>query len=342
MKRVLLNNRVKGMALLLAAMVVSGLSAGGAKDTGSTSGGALDQAKVIRIGFQGSSLIRWLEDSQHFLEKEFGPDGIKIEFEQFSYGPPIIEGLAAGSLDFGSVGDMPIVTAVANGLPIQSIYKDGIDPNSNTLLIPVNSTIKSVAELKGKKVGASVGSSGHHYLVLVLAQAGLTVDDVEIVNLGATDLGTALATNQIAAGTTWEPYGTIFTVNGSAKYLAKSAGVKQNTSTEIARKAFIEANPGITARYLKVQLQLADFVQADRPRAVRLIAEASGFKEADLSTILVQEFDPHFTDFDWDQMTKTKQFLLDNDLINKDYDIRTLFTDKYLIEAEKLYAASKK
>ncbi|MDR1732456.1 MAG: aliphatic sulfonate ABC transporter substrate-binding protein [Synergistaceae bacterium] len=321
--------------LLLAGLLFAGTAFG-------AQAASLNQAKVIHVGWQGSSQIRHLAVAEGFFEKEFGADGIKVEFEQFAYGPPIIEGLAAGSLDFGEVGDMPIVTAVANGLPIQSIYKTGVNPDSNTLLIPVNSTITSVAELKGKKVAASIGSSGHHYLVLVLATVGLTVEDVELVNLGATDLGAALASGQIDAGTTWEPYGTIFTGNGSAKYLAKSAGVKQNTSTIIVRKEFAEKNPDITVRYLKVALQIDDFLQQDRERAIRLIAQESGFKESDLSGFLINQYNPYFTDFDWDQITKTKDFLLKSGLIDQDFDVRTLYTDKYLIEAEKLYKASKK
>jgi sulfonate transport system substrate-binding protein len=327
----------KGLAVSLFILLAINASAGGKTETAT----GLDQAKVIRIGWQGASSTRFLGVAEGFFDREFGPDGIKIEFEQFTYGPPIIEGLAAGSLDFGGVGDMPVVTAIANGLPLQSVYKGGVDPNSNTALIPVNSTITRVEELKGKKVATSIGSSGHHYLVLLLAQAGLKPEDVEIVNLSATDLGTALTTGEIAAGTTWEPYGTIFTGNGSAKYLAKSAGVKQNTSTEIARKGFIEQNPGLTARYLKVLLQIDDFIQQDRPRAISIIARESGFQESDLASLLAAVYSPYFTDFDWEQMEKTKQFLLSSDLINNDYDIRTLYTDKYLNEAEKLFKASK-
>jgi sulfonate transport system substrate-binding protein len=324
-------------AALLLAFLTFNVNAGGKKDADVS----LDQAKVIRIGWQGSSSTRFLGVAEGFFDREFGPDGIRIEFEQFSYGPPIIEGLAAGSLDFGGVGDMPVVTAVANGLPLQSIFKGGIDPDSNTALIPVNSTITRVEELKGRKVGTSVGSSAHHFLVLLLAQAGLSPEDVEIVNLGATDLGTALAAGEIVAGTTWEPYGTIFTGNGSAKYLAKSSGIKQNTSTEIARKGFIEQNPGLTARYLKVLLEINEFIQQDRARAISIIARESGFKESDLAGIYKNVYNPYFTDYDWDQMEKTKQFLLDSDLITRNFDIRTLYTDKYLIEAEKLFKASK-
>jgi sulfonate transport system substrate-binding protein len=301
----------------------------------------LNTAKVINVGWQGSSSIKNIGTALGLFEKEFAPDGIVVQFQQFSYGPPIIEGLAADSLDFGEVGDMPIVTAVANGIRLQSIYKTGVNPDSNTLLVPVNSTVTSVSELKGKKVGASIGSSGHHYLVLLLAEAGLNVEDVEIVNLGANDLGAALAANEIEAGTTWEPYGAIFTGNGSAKLIAKSGGVKQNTSTVIARNDFIEKNPDITARYLKVVLEIEAFIDEDPERAIKIIAKESGFKESDLAGLLVTKYDPYFTDFDWDQMEKTKQFLLTNGLIINDYDIRTLYTDKYLIEAEKLYKASK-
>jgi sulfonate transport system substrate-binding protein len=335
-----LKNTVTSLLLVLLFVVsVTAVSAGGSNETAA----GLDQAKVIRVGFQASSSNAYfLNKAFGFYEKEFGPDGIEVKFEQFSYGPPIIEGLAAGSLDFGGVGDMPVVTAVANGLPIRSIYKVGINPNSNTLLVPVNSSVTKADQLKGKKVGTSIGSSGHHFLVLLLNQAGLTVDDVEIVNLSATDLGTALASEQVAAGSTWEPYGTIFTGNKSGKIIIKSKGIKQNTSTEVASTEFIEKNPGLTARYLKVLLEIEDYVQQDRARAIKIIAEQSGFKESDLAGIYENTYDPHFTEFDRQQLDATKKFLLSADLIKKDYDITTLYTEKYLVEAEKLFKAAKK
>jgi len=330
------------LVLALTASIVFGCSS--AMASSKTSKGdepGLNQAKVINVGWQGSTDFRHIGVAEGFFEKEFGPDGITVNFLQFSFGPPIIEALAAGSLDFGHVGDMPVVTAIANGIPIQSIIKTGIDPNSNTLLVSLKSTVSSPSELKGKVLGTSVGSSAHHYLVLLLAKEGLSVDDVEIVNLSATDLEAALASGEIEAGTTWEPYGTIITGKGSAKIIAKSAGVKQNTSTIIARNEFAAQNPELTARFLKVLLQIHEFIQEDRGRAIKIVADQSGFSESDLATLQVTEYIPYFTDYDWDQMKKTKQFLLDSGLIEKDFDITGLYNDQYLIEADKLYKKSK-
>lgn len=297
----------------------------------------LDKATVIHVGWQGASSVRNINAAKGFFEEEFGKDGITVEFEQFTYGPPIIEALSAGSLDFGEVGDMPVVTGKANGIEITSVYKSGVDPDSNVLLVPADSEDKSIEDLKGKKIGTSIGSSAHHYLALLLGNAGLALEDVEIVNLGATDIKAALVAGEIDAATTWEPYGAIITGDGSGKYIAKSSGVKQNTATIVASNKFIENNPDITARYLKVVLKIEQFIQSDREAAIDIIAEQSGFNVSDLAAIYRVEYNPYFTDYDWDQMEKTKEFLLDNDLIENDFDIKTIYTDKYLIEAEKLF-----
>jgi sulfonate transport system substrate-binding protein len=330
---------MKNLVMTMLVLLFSGtvLFANGKKDDVQ-----LNQAKVIRVGWQATGSVKFIGEGQGFIEREFGKDGIKFEFVQFTYGPPIIEALATGDLDFGLVGDMPIVTAIANGLPVQSVFKHGIDPNSNILLVPVNSPIQSIYDLKNKRIGTGIGSSAHHFLILLLEQAGISVDDVEIVNLTPTDLGSALATGQLDAGTTWEPYSTIFISRGFARAVIKSEGIKQNTNNEVASKEFIEKNPDLTARYLKVLLEINDFIQQDRLRAIKIISEGSGLEESALRpTALANVYEPHFTAYDWEQMEKTKQFLLSMGLIERDFDIKTLYTDKYLNEAERLYKLSK-
>lgn len=330
-----MKNFIMAMLVLLFSGTV--LFASGKKDDAQ-----LNQAKVIRVGWQATGTVKFIGEGQGFIEREFGKDGITFEFVQFTYGPPIIEALATGDLDFGLVGDMPIVTAIANGLPVQSVFKHGIDPNSNILLVPVNSPIQSIYDLKNKRIGTGIGSSAHHFLVLLLERAGISVDDVEIVNLTPNDLGSALAAGQLDAGTTWEPYSTIFVSRGFARAVIKSEGIKQNTNNEVASKEFIEKNPELTARYLKVLLEINDFIQQDRLRAIKIISEGSGLEESSLRpTVLANVYNPHFTAYDWEQMEKTKQFLLSRDLIERDFDIKTLYTDKYLNEAERLYKLSK-
>jgi sulfonate transport system substrate-binding protein len=304
-----------------------------------------NQAKVIRVGWQGASQLKNINESQGFFEKEFGPDGITVEFSQFAYGPPIVEGLATDSLDFGlDLGDMPITTALANKIPIKAILKVPYDPNNDErLLVPIDSSVEKPADLKGKKVAAPVGSSAHHFLILSVASAGLAEDDVEIVNLAPTDLETALATGQIDAVSIWEPYVAIIEANKHGREIETPKGLRKSLAIIAGRNAFTEQNPEITARFLKVALQIYGFVHEDRERAIKIIAEHSGFKESDLRpSIQAQIFDPYFLDDDWAQAEKTKQFLLKSDVIENDFDVKTLFTDKYLVEAEKLFKESGK
>lgn len=320
----------------------SGTSSQSAQAAGS-SASDLNQAKVIHLGYQGAAAFAWLEQEYHYFEQEFAPDGITVEFEQFLSGPPMIESMAAGRLDISNIGDMPPINARGNQIDVKVISKCGNTPFSNSLCLPVGTDIKSLADLKGKKVATQVGSSGHHFIALLLQSVGLTLDDIELVNLSAPDGVSAIETNTIDALSTWEPYGTQVENKGVGKIFIDSTGIKQNTSTFIARNAFAKENPELTARFLKVWMKYVDLIEADREKALQIIAEKSGYLVEDIGkSFLGSDLSLAFTDYDYEQELSTKNFLIENGTLENDYDINDLYDFSYLERAQQLYDAEKK
>ena len=104
----------------------------------------------IRIGYQKSGVLP-LVKQQGRLEKRFGTQGIAVKWVEFPFGPPLLEALNVGSIDFGATGDAPPIfaqAAKANLLYVAAARRSG---TSEAILVPQESPIKTLADLKGRK-----------------------------------------------------------------------------------------------------------------------------------------------------------------------------------------------
>lgn len=207
-------------------------TAGGQAQTGSTN--AADN-KPLRIGHQkGGSLV--LLKSQGTLEKKLG---IPVQWIEFPAGPQLLEALNAGSIDIGSVGDSPPVFAQAAGTQLIYVAASKGNPESQGILVPANSTIKTVAELKGKKVAHNRGSSTHYLLVKALEEVGLKPSDIQEVNLPPGDARVAFETGKIDAWAIWDPFFTVARQNGGAKLIRDGQGLGYGRGFYLASKALV-------------------------------------------------------------------------------------------------------
>ena len=135
-------------------------------------------ATSLRIGWQKNGVLA-LAKRKGALEKLLSGRGISVEWSEFTSGPPLLEALGAGALDFGATGDVPPLFAqAANGnLLYVGLYTGS--PESSAILVRKDSPIQTLADLKGKKVAFKRGSSAHNVTVKALRKGGLTVNDVQ-------------------------------------------------------------------------------------------------------------------------------------------------------------------
>src|SRR6201995_4732681 len=157
--------RLFGQLLAIAAMTVLGL------------GATYGQATTIRIGFQKSGKLVVLK-SKGSLEETLKPLGYDVVWTEFPSGPPLLEALNVGSIDFGITGETPPIFAQAARAPLVYLAYDPPAPQGEAILVPKDSPLKSVAELKGKKVALNKGSNVHYLLVRALEKAGLKYSDI--------------------------------------------------------------------------------------------------------------------------------------------------------------------
>jgi sulfonate transport system substrate-binding protein len=139
--------------------------------------------KLIRIGYQKYGTLILLK-AKGSLEAKLKPLGYRVAWAEFPAGPPLLEALNAGAIDFGSVGETPPIFAqAAAGARLTYVAHEPPAPRGEAILVPKDSPIHTVADLKGKKVALNKGSNVHYLLVRALEQAGVAYGEIQPIFL---------------------------------------------------------------------------------------------------------------------------------------------------------------
>jgi sulfonate transport system substrate-binding protein len=182
-----------------------------------------------------------------------------VNWSDFTSGPPMLEAMASGSVDVGGVGDAPPVFAAAGGEGVEIVGARTVPTgDQDALLVPKNSTITSIQQLKGKRIAYGSGSSGNYNLLTVLTAAGLTTKDVTLVNLQPAEALAAFTSGSVDAWDIWPPYVQQVVAQDGAKVLARGPQYGSPYSYEVASKAAV-ANP---AKAAAMQVYLATLDKA--------------------------------------------------------------------------------
>ena len=234
---------------------------------------AAQQLKEVRIGFQRAGLFPAVKQ-RHTVEDALKPRGIEVKWVEFSFGPPLLEALNTGSIDFGYTGDAPPIfaqAARANLLYVAALPSAG---NNEAIVVPENSPIRTLADLKGKKVGFAKGSSAHNTTVAALEKAGLSYADITPVYLAPADGATAFAGGSLDAWTIWDPY-LALTEKGKIRILAFAKDVHESTAFFLANKDFTGQHPDIVALLNQTFAQESKWADQHRPEIVNTLHEAT-------------------------------------------------------------------
>lgn len=327
------------LGLLLVLLTVSSLAAGcSSKDAKlAETEKRVEKPKEIHIAYQNSSITIMVAKAKGFFEEEFAKDGMDIKYDLYLSGPPMIEAFAGGRADFAHTGDMPPVSAKSSGVDIKIVGRTGYTPAGNAILIRPDASYTSVSELKGKKIAVQVGSSAHHYLILLLKKNNLTANDVNIVNLPASDHQNALATKNVDAIVTWEPWTSVLENAKAGKVLADSSdGVKRYIGVLLARNEFGQTYPDYLVRLLKVNEKAVQFIKAHPDEALELISKESKLPVPAITRIVkTSDWSSDIVPEDIAAFQQVKDFLQETKVLKKDFDIKDLFDDSYLKQLKK-------
>src|SRR3979411_50832 len=182
-------------------------------------GATYGQEKVVRIGFQKYGKLVLLK-SKGTLEDKLKAAGYKLVWTEFPSGPPLLEALNVGAIDFGNTGEAPPIFAQAAGAPIQYVAYEPPAPKGEAILIPKDSPLRSVADLRGKKVALNKGSNVHYLLVKALERAGVKYSDTTRVSRARAAPRAAFERGSVDAWAIWDPFQAAAEAATEAKTLA--------------------------------------------------------------------------------------------------------------------------
>jgi sulfonate transport system substrate-binding protein len=228
-----------------------------------------DEPVTIRFGFanvgvdnrqfSGGTAIATAH-AEHYVENELKDlPGVKVEWSFFKgAGPAVNEAFANGQLDFASQGDLPQVIARANGLKTRILAAGGAH-GPMYLATPPDSDIRTIKDLKGRKVAIFRGTNNHLAAVKVLAANGLTERDLQGINMDEPSANAALATRAIDAA--FGNYGLLLLAEqGLAKIVYSTKGDNpafERQATLIAADSFVVAHPDLTQRVVTAIVKAA-------------------------------------------------------------------------------------
>src|SRR5437773_1680843 len=230
--------------------------------------------KEIRIGYQKNGVLV-ITRQQAALEKHFTPQGIEVKCIEFSSGPPMMEAMNVGGVHYGAVGDSPPVFAQAAGAAI--VYAAGQPiTNGQGILVPQNSPLRSIADLKGKRVGFTKGSSAHNIVVQTLEKAGLTYADIAPVYLTPPDAGPAFANGSIDAWSIWDPYFAIGETRQNGRVLVNASEITKSNSFYIANRDFARNHGAVLQQIIDVTSTTAKWAEQHRDEVARSLSAVTG------------------------------------------------------------------
>ena len=211
---------------------------------------AADALKEIHIDWATYNPVSMILKQKGLLEKEFAKDGISIVWVQSAGSNKALEFLNAGSIDFGSTAGSAALLAKINGNPIKSIYVYS-RPEWTALVTTKDSSIATVADLKGKRVAVTRGTDPHIFLVRALLGAGLSEKDITPVLLQHADGKTALIRGDVDAWAGLDPMMAQAEIEDGAQLFYRNKAA--NTYGILnASEDFLNRYPDLTRRVLAI------------------------------------------------------------------------------------------
>jgi sulfonate transport system substrate-binding protein len=239
---------------------------------------ALAQGKpeLLRIGFQKSASLLALQKTNGTLEKRLAPLGVQVKWVEFPAGPQLLEGLNVGAVDVGFVGEAPPIFAQAAGAKFVYIGHDPAAPEAEALVVPKDSPIKAVADLKGKKVALNKGSNVHYLLVKALEKHGLKYSDIQPVFLPPADARAAFEKGSVDAWVIWDPFLAAVEKQSGARIVVDGRGIVNNYAYYLAERGYAEKYPQVVQALFDDTVQQGQWLKANIKQAAAIIAPQQG------------------------------------------------------------------
>ena len=245
--------------------------------------GVWGKDRTVRIGYQKYGTLV-VEKARGTLERRLAPMHVRVTWTEFLGGPALLEAMGADSIDFGITGDAPPIFAQVAGVPLVYVAVEPPSPHGEALIVPADSPIHSIADLRGKRIALNKGSNVHNLLVRVLESGGLTPADVKSVFLKPSDARPAFENGSVDAWVIWDPYlaaaETALKTRQISDGVAGGRTIDENREFFLATRDFAGANPDVLHAIIADLTETEAYAAAHRDEVTRLLAPAMGMDPA--------------------------------------------------------------
>ncbi len=231
--------------------------------------------KEVRIGFQKTAVLLVVKARKQ-LEKRFEPQGVSIRWVEFAFGPPLLEALSACAVDYGYTGDAPPIFAEAAHAAIRYVGVIPARGYGQAVVVPNDSRLQSIGDLKGKRVAVAKGSSAHNLLVAAIESSVLAWSDILPVYLAPADAASAFSRGAVDAWSIWDPFFAIAELRQNARPLPLDPTVSRQNSFFLANTDFLAAHGNVVTAINQEVAAATAWAADHRDETAELFSEASG------------------------------------------------------------------
>lgn len=234
-----------------------------------------EEQVTLNIGFQKYGLLPILKE-RGVLEKTLKEQGVNVKWVEFPAGPQLLEGLNVGSVVFGEAGEAPPIFAQAANSNLIYVANQPAAPKAEALIVQKDSKIKSIQDLKGKRVVLNKGSNVHYLLLKLLEANNLTLDDIHVVYLPPSDARAAFEKGAVDAWVIWDPFFAAAEQQIGARVIATGDNLVSNHQFYLADRKFAEAHPKVIQAVVNELNLSTEWVEANQDEAAKLLQKPTG------------------------------------------------------------------
>lgn len=292
--------------------------------------------RSVRIAIQPSAAFipLYIARYTNAIENALKKMNVTLVWQDFESGPPMNESLSAEMTDIGVIGDVPTVLALAGTTKMKLVGIPARGPDAYAMIARADdSFFNSFEDMKGKKIATVFGSTGHNFIKKLLGKAGLSFEDIEFINISASEAEVALSEGFADAVIIWEPNITRIIDRGIAKIVAQGHETDlRGTNGFVVREDYLKENADIIKEILLQYERAAKSLSNLDTEILHKLSLALNVTEAQIKSIMKKyDYSVNVTKEDQKALQDTISFLVSINNLKYEYWVES-YIEKDLLK----------
>lgn len=230
---------------------------------------------TLNIGYQKYGILPLVKE-RGALEKALASHNVQMKWVEFPAGPQLLEGLNVGSVVLGESGEAPPIFAQAANANLVYVANQPAAPKAEALIVPKDSTVQTLQDLKGKRIALNKGSNVHYLLLKLLEKNQLSLDDIKVVYLPPADARAAFEKGAVDAWVIWDPFFAAAEQQIGARVIATGENLVSNHQFYLADRTFAQENPELLKTVIHELNATTEWVAKQQDDAAKLLLKPTG------------------------------------------------------------------